>query len=572
MTWQMKKRGAKPNSMTFTILLHGLRHIPPSKKKTPEIIETAETIYRSLFASNSPVKPSIIHVNAMLTVCQWHSDTDSLWRIAGELPEEGPLSPDMITYTIILGSIHFAAEEHIKHIGTTDAKRVFARKAQMIQDGKRVWADVLYRWTKDKVPIDNGVVNAMAGLLLSGMTDGDMYEVLCLYHQTMGIPILAARPEQTSRSTPHLLRQKRGFGDKVYDVPFVMDEEAQKGAEQPKEEDEENFDSLFDPIVPGDESLSFLQPSNQELTAIIDACRKMNQATAAGFAYWNHLTLEETPYRIDVDAVSITMYLRLLRESRSSKRAVQLMRDQVVPFGNATKKEFEIAMNACRRDKKNRSALWHANELMEMMDKALVLPTPRALTSYLKLVQSLSDEPTLLHHMKDLVPEATPKAKSAPSLKVLGKTMHFHLRLTAINALRPHILQLHEALDGSGTTKRPKNPLPKEEILGGEALQVMQWTRLLIDHTLTPNFKEFLKKKERQLLESESRLLSKYSDERVIRKLSGITVYSTISQRNAFLERRTELFESAQAEKSAEETPEKEEQSLPDKQADSSSA
>ncbi|KAJ5176041.1 uncharacterized protein N7482_001918 [Penicillium canariense] len=552
----MKKRGRMPSSVTYTLMLKGFADAPKSLAN----VKTAESIYKSI--KNSEIEPNIIHTNAMLQVCDRHHDMESLWRIAGDLPEEGPEAPDMRTYTIILGALQFAARDDIQKIDPNETDKIVERKDQMVTEGKRIWADVLYRWTKDQLPIDNHVVNAMASLLLDGARERDYYDVLALYHQTMGIPIFAKQPAETSKCSrftmsrlTFLRRSQELVSSRTDDVPFVDENNQPLRQEEPetetlKDEEEEgeegeeveNFDMIFEPVVPKSESLSYIQPGSKEITFIEDVCHRLPQGFAAGYAYWDHLTLESEA-RIDPDAVAYAQYLRLLRAGRASKRTVQVLQNQALPSGLAKEKLFHIAMACCRRDRNNASVLLHANQLLEVMHKALVLPDPRVLESYLELVQALSQAPHVLLHLRGLPKNERSKITD---LKVLGKKLQADLRLAAIGALRPHILQLHEALERGkpGRTSRwgaLKNG--SANLSGSLAVKVMARVRTVIDETLKAEFAPFVPKPERKDLLSESKLLRTYSDKDTLKKFSTLSVHPTIEQWNAFRERQLEIEE-----------------------------
>lgn len=290
-------------------MLHGYSNVP----EWQSVQHPANSIYRSLFAPNSPVAPNIIHTNAMLRVCQRHRNLDLMWRIAGDLPEEGPQAPDMTTYSIILGALQYASRHDISKEGLHDESidRILKRKEQLIKEGKRIWADVIYRWTNTQLPIDNHVVNSMASLLLDGATDRDFYDVLALYHQTMGVPILTKIPAENPKGARRrVITQKKlelaENNEEAEHVPFVdednnllsRDQKQPPAEEEGEEEEEENFDSLFDPVEES-ENLSYPRPGSKELTLILDACLNMTQGAPIGSTYWEHLTRESTTHRIE---------------------------------------------------------------------------------------------------------------------------------------------------------------------------------------------------------------------------------------------------------------------------------
>ncbi|KAJ5938519.1 hypothetical protein N7466_001653 [Penicillium verhagenii] len=535
----MKKRAGKPNPQTFTILLRGLK----KSLKAPgfNIVRTAEAIYNSISAENSGVERDIIHTNAMLAVCQYQGDVDSLWRIAGSLPEQGPEAPDMTTYTTILGTLLFAHREKIKTMDASQIDRIFALKAQLVSDGKRIWADILYRWKNDNLPPDAQVVHSMSALLLEGASDHDYYDVLALYHQTMGIPIFAKQPPESTKNTPNSMwktKQSRNQEPAVEeDVPFVdennqklkLDKDGTKEEESSfEEEQEENFDLLFDSLPEG--PVPELQPGNQDLTLIQEACLNITQGSKAGYEYWNHLTLGSTPLRIKPDEVATTQFLRLLRVSRASNKALQAIRDQLAPSGNVSGKVLHIALSVCRRDKHNQSCLVHANALMDIMGESLLLPDPRALQGYLELVQSLSQQPNLLLYLRGLEIE---ERREGRTLLTLGKKLQVNLHLFALKTLRPHFTRLHEAMEhGKQSPKGRWDTGVREAVPGPLAVKTMARIRLMIDEVLKSEYSAFLSKADRKLLRSESIMLKKYSDKAIIEKFGEGFVFSTPEQRS----------------------------------------
>lgn len=561
---QMKKRGRKPTPRTYTIMLKGFSSAPRSLG----VAKTAASVYRSISSPNSGVKLDIIHTNAMLTVCHRHWDMDRLWTIAGELPEEGPDAPDAATYTIILNAVQFAARRDIEKMSPDEIDKILARKAQVITEGKRIWADVIWRWKNQTLQIDNELVNGMASLLLEGGSDIDCYNVMELYKQTMGIPILQKRPTENEKTTRRRITPEQTQAmeisettrqSELEDVPFVdennrpiqslksaeeVEQDLREGVEKDmereeeeveEEEEEEDFTELFKPVVPQAEELSFLKPDSKELTLILNACFTMTQGTEGGQAYWKYMTLDDHEYRIDPDTFTYIQYFRLLRISRSSKISVKTMREQMVPSGQATGTAFHVALSVCRRDRRNRSVLQHANELLALMDKALILPDIRVLEGYLETIQILSSNPSVLLHLRGLEATDNSTASKSPRLEYLGRKLQAKLRLVAIAALRPYILQLHEAMEhGKPESKTRWSAIQNtlsDSVAGTAAVKIMSRVRLVVDDALKSDYKAYVSKAERKALNDDSKMLKKYSDKDVIASFKRKKVYPTPQQK-----------------------------------------
>ncbi|KAJ5171349.1 uncharacterized protein N7500_004132 [Penicillium coprophilum] len=565
----MKKRGRRPTPRTYTIMLKGFSAAPRSLA----IAKTAASVYRSIDSPNSGVKLDIIHTNAMLTVCHRHWDMDRLWKIAGDLPEEGPGAPDATTYTIILNAVQFAARRDVEKKSPNEIEQILERKAQVITEGKRIWADILWRWKNQTLKIDNELVNAMASLLLEGGSDIDCYNVMELYKQTMGIPILQKRPTENEKTTRRRITPEQTQAIEVQeatrqsnmeDLPFVDEnnrpiesleaavevekdlreevEEVEKEEEEmEEEEEEEDFTELFKPVVPQAEELSFLKPDSKELTLILNACFTMTQGSEGGQAYWKHMTLEDHDYRIDPDTFTYIQYFRLLRISRSSKISVKTMREQMVPSGQATGTAFHVALSVCRRDRRNHSVLQHANELLGLMDKALILPDIRVLEGYLETIQVLSANPSVLLHLRGLDTAENSKSSKPTKLHEMGRKLQAKLRLAAVATLRPYILQLHEAMENGKPESKTRwsaiqNTL-SDSVAGPAAVKIMSRVRLVVDDTLKLDYKTYVSKAERKALEADSNMLKKYSDKDVIAAWKRKKVYPTLQQKEEARER-----------------------------------
>ncbi|EAW13947.1 pentatricopeptide repeat-containing protein [Aspergillus clavatus NRRL 1] len=554
---EMKKRGRKPNSWAYTIMLNGLSTSKKSQGFNP--VKTALSIYRSIYASNSAVKPSIIHTNAMLNVCSRHGDMDTLWEVAGELPEDGPGSPDPLTYTVILRAIQNAAQRDVEKLGPSDVQQILARKAQAVKEGKRIWSDVVYRWRKGQIALDNKLVGGMASLLLEGATQRDCYDIFALMNQAFGIPNLASKPPPEAQHTSARPGQWNTSSEtkNLEDVPFVdadnrvyrpTETETEPAKEEQEEDEDENFENLFDPVIPvspgfapkthlittGGPGPQFITAGNKELCTILEACLTMTQGLGLAKNYWQYLTEEGNEHIIHADMGSIHAYLRILRLARSSRLATDLIR--YMP--NPQPKTFHIALSCCRRDRRNMNALKYANELLDIMSKTLVLPHPKALEDYLDFVQVLLDNPQHLMALNGL------KVKRNPMdpLATLGRKLRLGLLSFAVQNLQPHITKLKEAMEHGRISRNSSLDRPRDQteqsISGSLALKVLVRTRGLIDELLKSENTPLLNKYDCQQWKREATALRKFSDTEMVNKFRNTLVHPTPAQLTAFEEKR----------------------------------
>ncbi|KAE8151291.1 hypothetical protein BDV25DRAFT_152887 [Aspergillus avenaceus] len=519
---EMKKRGRRPNAWTYTIMLDGLSKVDKTYSFKP--VEVALSIYKSINAPESGVTRNMHHTNAMLNVCSRHNDMDTLWQIAGELPENGP---DQGTYSIILRAIRHSAVCDIGMMSPHMETEILARKAQAVKEAKRLWSDIVFRWNSATLDIDGLLVTAMTRALLEGGTDRDCYDVFALHHQTCGLPILATKPNHDP-SRKGLKKRKRQ--ETVDHVPFEHGSEelyrppsAERSGNE--ENEEESFENVFDPIVspkvePEAQSevvteASYIPLTNRELANVLEACQLMTQGIAIGRAYWNHLTRTKESYRVEPDSANCHQYLRLLRHAHSSRDSLALIRDQMVPGNMATGKTFHIALTTCRRDRNNLNVLAYASELVTIMGKTLVVPFPRALHDYIDLIRSLGGDPATMMSLRGLNSDN----QSSANLDTVGKDLRAQLYAIGVENLRPHLESIVETMDhGLMSPVRLINgrmthkPIP-HAILGDEALNLMLRAKGLIDEVLSlDESRKALTKPERELLEEEAKKLGrKYS-------------------------------------------------------------
>ncbi|KAL8954482.1 MAG: hypothetical protein Q9193_007227, partial [Seirophora villosa] len=139
-------------------------------------------------ATNCPVKPNIIHTNAMLKVCALAKDMDTLWAVAAKLPMKGAGAPDNLTITIILNAIRTVAWHGDEDLQDESVDELSIRRQRAVVQGRKLWDEIIPRWRAGDFWIDEEVVCAMGRLLLLGSTRQDFEDVLSLVEQVMRIP------------------------------------------------------------------------------------------------------------------------------------------------------------------------------------------------------------------------------------------------------------------------------------------------------------------------------------------------------------------------------------------------
>lgn len=384
----MKKRAQKPDSYTYMIVIRGLgnnAHVSHS-------VGTALSVYHSMSAPNSRVPPSIMHANAVLKACARANDMDALWGVASKLPEKGPGAADSTTYTTIFQAM---TQEALVPLAGLSADEVARKRESTIIDGRRLWEDIVSKWRAGNIVIDEQLACAMGRMLLIGQRPRDWDDVLSLFEQTMDIP----------RLIPHLGAEKRAFL-RAPDTPREMKREDFAPIDPT---DDERRGGEFDPVRlektvgGGRNNMAYAKPGTHTLAVILESCLRMTTKKAAE-DYWSLLTSPDS-WGIVPDESGLHMYLRMLRQSRSSAQAVDFIRSEFKSAGVKPKaKTFRIAMSTCVRDINNRNVFENANGILDLMANTLTDPDARTLAMYTDILASLKSGQDVLAGLDHLGP------------------------------------------------------------------------------------------------------------------------------------------------------------------------
>lgn len=275
---------------------------------------------------------------------------------------------------------------------------------------------------------------------------------------------------------------------------------------------------------------------NPELCYVLEACMLITQGTPAARANWEYFTQSDYPHKIQPDKESCLWYLRILRQSHSSRLTIRLLQDQMIPAKLVDGRVFHIALSSCRRDRRNIGIFKNANEILDLMHRNIILPDPRALEGYFELVESLRRNPQRLTFLKGLEPE---REEPAASLEAWGRELQVKLQLLAVQTLRPHLAKFHDAMqqadiDGPRAQGRFSKNKKDVAVYGSSAVKIMLTARLMIDNLLTKNNASLISKEDRKLLEESSHRLRVYSTPSASKKFRNITVFPTRKQLSTF--------------------------------------
>ncbi|KAL8730823.1 MAG: hypothetical protein Q9181_004527, partial [Wetmoreana brouardii] len=399
---EMKKRAQKPDAQTYTILLRGFSW----HRRPQDSLPRALKIYHSMFAENCPVKPNIIHTNAVLKVCALAKDLDALWGVAAKLPTKGFGAPNNLTFTTILNAIRNTAWSDNADLTYEGWEQKNLRRQRAVTQGRRLWEDIIPRWRAGDMWIDEELACAMGRLLLLGSTERDYDDVLSLAEQVMAIPRQkrkSPKPEQPAITPPPPAPKptKSALHEDPDNNPIPLDEEEDlsptvedamgpNSPSAPVPSPSTELTNVFLPQTPTPK-LSMARPGRNTLSLLLDACINL-RAVSSAQAYWGLLTSPTGPYNIHPDSENYHMYLRVLRVLRASRVAVELIQDmhsgELKDTTILQPKTFRIALSCCVRDKNNPNSMSNAQQILEIMYKSLIQPDVKALEMYMQLASS----------------------------------------------------------------------------------------------------------------------------------------------------------------------------------------
>ena len=367
----MKKRAQVPDAYTYSALFRGL-----VGTKHPKLaLGKALSIYHSLHAPNSPVTPNIVHANSVLKVCARAGDMDSIWGIAAKLPERGRGAPDSVTWTTILNAIRYEAEGSVG--SEMAAELAQSRRRRAIMEGRRLWSDIVGKWTAGDLRMDEELVWAMGKLLLMGESTKDWQDVLSLVTQTMNVPAFAPerpmRPENIKLLTTN---EESISSDEKPAQEHVEDEKEPSDIPEESTEDVETGREFEVVVVNRSEQrgarssisiFTYAQPGRSIISLVMEACGKLRYGQAAT-RFWEHFTGEQG-LGIRPDVTNYHDYLRVLRISRASATAVTVLRRmRATPGITMASKAYTIALSACRRNTRAEQAFEQADEILDMAE------------------------------------------------------------------------------------------------------------------------------------------------------------------------------------------------------------
>ncbi|KAL6862054.1 pentatricopeptide repeat protein, partial [Trichoderma novae-zelandiae] len=332
----MKKRGQLPNVQTFTIIFRGC-----AKSQHPKLAVSEAVKHYNLLLSDKRLQPNSIHMNAVLNVCARAGDLDSMFLIA-ETANETTRAPTSYTYTTILNALRYQAMRDMEDV-TPEQQAANAQKA--VDRAKSIWAEVMDKWRKAQLVIDEELVCSMGRVLLLAPVREDKREVLDLLYQTMSIPNLAKDTDSDAFQDGQMEKiAVTGVAKKVPSSRAVY-------------------------AVPGRNTLALI------LTTLASS-----KLTTCGIKYWNLLVRH---YGVVPDNDNWLRMFGMLKVAKASGHASSIL--SLMPDEYIDGKHYRIAMETCVRDNINTNAIANANRVLDSMLTRLPVPDLHSLRLYLRV-------------------------------------------------------------------------------------------------------------------------------------------------------------------------------------------
>ncbi|KAJ4414610.1 hypothetical protein N0V85_003078 [Neurospora sp. IMI 360204] len=388
---EMKKRAQVPDARTYTIIFRGCAMSEHPKQAVAEAIK----IYHSLLR-NERVKPTTIHLNAVLETCARAGDLDSMFTTV-QTANESTRKPDNLTYTIIFNALRAQFNPRLpldRDPMQRDQEDINREKKEAIDRGLQIWEDVQRQWKKANLMIDEELVCSFGRLLTLG-TKEDNERVFELLSSTMQLPRFhagekaaaevtaktvdttatsvvsseAASPEAAPSEAPQTTPTE---------TPTVQSTDAVKEA---KAEKTPKFERKPKSITTSP-SL-YAKPGNNTLSLILSVLSNTRRTSLAQ-KYWDLLTSH--PYSIKPDKENYFRYLRVLQIGRGSAATAAVL--QSMPAEFITPMILKTAFTTCIRDELNPHAFSpHACTIFDVMTKKTRYPDAIAMRLFLQSAQ-----------------------------------------------------------------------------------------------------------------------------------------------------------------------------------------
>ncbi|KAM0259415.1 hypothetical protein ACHAQJ_003309 [Trichoderma viride] len=321
---------------TFTVIFRGC-----ARSQHPKIAVAEAVKHYNILLSDSRLQPNSIHMNAVLNVCARAGDLDSMFLIV-DTANDSTRAPTSYTYTTIFNALRHQA---IRDLDDITPEQQAANMQKAVDRAKSIWVEVIDKWRKARLVIDEELVCSMGRVLLLSPKREEKREVFDLLYQTMSIPNLT-----------------QDAGIEAFE-DSQMDKIAVTGT--PKK-------------VPSSRAV-YAIPSRNTLALVLTALAS-SRLTTSGIKYWNLLVRH---YGIIPDNDNWLRMFGMLKVAKASAHASSIL--SLIPDEYIDAKHYGIAMETCVRDNINLNAIENSNRVLESMLERLSVPDLHTLRLYLRV-------------------------------------------------------------------------------------------------------------------------------------------------------------------------------------------
>lgn len=158
----MKKRQHFPNAHTYTILLNGLSryHELGGRDKLEKTIDS--------LLHDKRIKPSVIHLNAVLSVCLKSKNLQLAYDTIERFSEAGMDEHDVVTYDTLFRLIKTVIEKEAVPGERYRERTITADARQCLDDSKNIWKDVEALWRSGHLSVDSQLLKSYTAVLARG--------------------------------------------------------------------------------------------------------------------------------------------------------------------------------------------------------------------------------------------------------------------------------------------------------------------------------------------------------------------------------------------------------------------
>ncbi|KAK7731607.1 hypothetical protein SLS63_005293 [Diaporthe eres] len=349
---EMKKRAQLPNAQTYTIIFKGCAESQHPKLAVGEALK----IYNTMLSS-SRLKPNVTHLNAVLDVCSRAQDLESMFVTLRSADKAR--APNNWTYTIILNALRHQPSNYkdLPDGSRPDGDAVKKSIETTIQRGKLVWDEVMSRWKKNEIIMDEELMCAMGRLLLLGGAK-ETESILALLSNVLGVP----RLDQEQLSAPG---QKPGSD---------QNNESQPPPVAKTQQQQEQQRQLQGPSKP---------MAGKNTLSLVMKVLGLGRRTKLAARYWDYLT---STFGIVPDRWNYKHYLDSLSTGAASGKAARIIEGMPAEMVDGLVVRRGLLM--CHFDAYNENAFENATVIFDAMMQKMRTPDAECMTLYLQVATS----------------------------------------------------------------------------------------------------------------------------------------------------------------------------------------